>query len=204
MESKGILIVLSGPSGAGKGTICKALLKLNDTVQYSVSATTRNPRHGEEHGIHYFFHSTEDFKCMIEKDEFLEWAQVYNNYYGTPKTNVEKIINEGKDCILEIDIQGAMQIKKKMADAVFVFIVPPSLEELTNRILKRGTEGDEQIKTRMSCVKKELSFVSQYDYVIVNDDVEIAANKMAAIIKAEKCRVTRNLDFLDELDQTNI
>jgi len=167
---EGILIVLSGPSGAGKGTICKKLLKETD-IKYSISATTRKPRKGEKHGREYFFLSKEEFQKKIQEDEFLEWACVYDNYYGTPKSFVEEVLSKGYDCILEIDPQGALKVKKKKPDAVYIFICPPSFNELANRITNRGTEDIQEIKKRLSCAKEEMLSVENYNYVVVNDVV---------------------------------
>lgn len=188
---EGILIVLSGPSGAGKGTICKELLKETD-IKYSISATTRKPRKGEKHGREYFFLSKEEFQKKIQEDEFLEWACVYDNYYGTPKSFVEEVLSKGYDCILEIDPQGALKVKQKKPDAVYIFICPPSFNELANRITNRGTEDIQEIKKRLSCAKEEMLSVENYNYVVVNDVVENAVKKIKAIILAEKCRVARN------------
>ena len=188
---EGILIVLSGPSGAGKGTICKELLKETD-IKYSISATTRKPRKGEKHGREYFFLSKEEFQKKIQEDEFLEWACVYDNYYGTPKSFVEEVLSKGYDCILEIDPQGALKVKQKKPDAVYIFICPPSFNELANRITNRGTEDIQEIKKRLSCAKEEMLSVENYNYVVVNDVVENEVKKIKAIILAEKCRVARN------------
>ena len=191
---RGILIVLSGPSGTGKGTVCGLVRQhLGESVKYSISATTRKPRSGEENGREYFFYSKKEFEALREQNGFLEWAQVYNNYYGTPRAFVEEVLASGKDCILEIDPQGALQVRKATEDAVLVFIAPPSLEELRRRLTGRGTESAEEVEKRLSCAEDELAYRNQYDYIIVNDDVERAAGKMEAIMKAEKCRSWRNL-----------
>lgn len=191
---RGVLIVLSGPSGTGKGTVCKLVRShLGDTVGYSISATTRSPRSGEEHGREYFFFSKEEFETLRDQNGFLEWAQVYDNYYGTPRAYVEQVLASGKDCILEIDPQGALQVRKATEEAVLVFIVPPSLEELRNRLTGRGTESEAEVEKRLSCAESELAYRDQYDYIIVNDTVEAAAAKMEAVLVAEKCRSTRNL-----------
>lgn len=190
VNKEGVLVVLSGPSGAGKGTICKALLKEVD-IQYSISATTRKPRVGEKDGCEYFFLEKEEFEEKIKQNAFLEWAKVYDNYYGTPIKFVEEVLKSGKDCILEIDPQGALKVKEKKPDAVFVFIAPPSMQELENRITGRGTENITEIKKRMNCAKEEMLCMCNYDYVIVNDTVECAVEKMKAILIAEKCRVQR-------------
>ncbi len=192
---RGVLIVLSGPSGTGKGTVCGLVRQhLGESVKYSVSATTRKPRQGEEHGREYFFYSKEDFEKLREQNGFLEWAQVYDNYYGTPRAFVEDVLASGKDCILEIDPQGALQVRKATKDAVLVFIAPPSLEELRRRLTGRGTESAEEVEKRLSCAESELAYRDQYAYIIINDDVEVAADKMEAIMKAEKCRSWRSLN----------
>lgn len=192
MTQQGILIVLSGPSGAGKGTICKELLRSYPNLHYSVSATTRAARAGEVHGTNYLFVSQEEFQEMIAKDDLLEWANVYGNCYGTPRQYVMELLNDGKDVILEIDTQGAMQIKDKFPEGVFIYIIPPSLNELANRIYKRGTDSLESIKTRLSCATFEIDCAQHYNYVVVNDLVEEAVRKISAIITAEKCNAKRN------------
>jgi guanylate kinase len=168
---------------------------LGDAVRYSISATTRKPRTGEEHGREYFFFSKEEFEALRDQNGFLEWAQVYDNYYGTPRAFVEEVLASGKDCILEIDPQGALQVRKATDEAILVFIAPPSLEELRNRLTGRGTESAEEVEKRLSCAESELAYRDKYDYIIVNDDVETAAAKMEAILLAEKCRSGRNMDL---------
>lgn len=194
-KQKGLLIVLSGPSGAGKGTVCAAVRNSEDvSIEYSISATTRNPRNGEEHGREYFFYDKETFEQLREQGGFLEWAQVYDNYYGTPRQYVEEVLERGNDCILEIDPQGAFQVRAAWPEAILIFIAPPSLEELRSRLSGRGTESAEEMEKRLSCALEELEQRSKYDYVIVNDDVTAAANKLKAILVAEKCRSWRNCD----------
>lgn len=198
MRSKGQLIVISGPSGAGKGTVCKALLEKND-FWISVSATTRSPRKGEVEGVNYYFITKEKFLERIESEDFLEYAEVYGNYYGTPKSEVLKVLEAGRDVILEIDIQGALKVKRAYPDGLFIFILPPSMEELKNRITNRGSETPESLITRFTSAHEEISFVSKYDYAVVNDTVDNACEKIQSIITAERCRVDRmNGDFLKE------
>jgi guanylate kinase len=190
MDQKGLLVVISGPSGAGKGTICKALLKEND-FWLSVSATTRQPRKGEVDGVNYYFLSKEDFEERISKNDFLEYAEVYGNYYGTPKSSVLQAINNGNDVILEIDIQGALKVKESYPEGVFIFILPPSMEELKQRIINRGSETPESLMTRFKSAYKEINYVSKYNYAVVNDTVEEAVKKIQCIMVAERCRVDR-------------
>lgn len=188
---KGLLVVVSGPSGAGKGTICKRLLETKDDLVASISVTTRKPREGEVDGKNYFFVSREEFMEMVERDGFIEYAEVYGNYYGTPRKYVEENIGKGRDVLLEIDIQGALQVKEKYKEGVFVFILPPSMEELKQRITKRGTENEKEILRRFEAAYREINYVSRYNYFIINDEVESATEKLRSIIMAEKCRVDR-------------
>ena len=190
-RGKGLLIVISGPSGAGKGTICKRFMERNKNVALSVSATTRSPRNGEVEGVNYYFMSKEKFKEKINDNDFLEYAEVYDYYYGTPKSNVQEMLDSGKDVILEIDIQGALKVKENSEEGVFIFILPPSMEELKQRIINRGSETQESLMKRFKSAYKEINFVSRYNYAVVNDEVEIAVEKLEAIICAEKCRVDR-------------
>ncbi len=199
MKPQGVLLVLSGPSGAGKGTICQKLREKRDDLSYSVSATTRAPRKGEVDGKDYFFLTIDRFKEMIANDEMLEYAEIYGNYYGTPRSYVMNILDQGRDVVLEIDPQGALQIKKRFPDAVFVFIVPPSLDELTKRIYKRGTDSEEVIKRRLSAATSELAYASKYDYIIVNDEVEKASKKVSNIIDAERNRAVRTFFIVNEI-----
>lgn len=197
MSKKGLLIVISGPSGAGKGTICKELFakKLKD-LELSVSATTRKPRPIECEGISYFFKETQEFEKMIENNEFIEYAKVYDNYYGTPKKYVIDKLQQGKDVVLEIDVQGGIHVKNSMEDAVLVFIMPPSLNELKNRINTRGTETKQDIAKRIHNAYTEVCLAKKYDYLVLNDDVEAAAENIKCIISAEKCRLNRcEIDF---------
>jgi len=186
MQQSGILFVLSGPSGAGKGTICQELLRQIPNLQYSVSATTRKPRLGETNGINYWFKEKDEFEEMIKNDLLLEYAEVYGNYYGTPKEQVLKVLKSGKNVVLEIDPQGAMQVKAKFPEGVFIYILPPSLDELAARITKRGTDSKDSIKKRLAAATEEIQYALKYDYVVVNDKVETAVDSIATIISAEK------------------
>jgi len=186
-----LLLVISGPSGTGKGTICRALMAKNPQIKYSVSATTRSPREGEEDGVHYYFLTKAKFEDMLKENEFLEHAAVYDNYYGTPKNKVMESLEKGEDIILEIDIQGALQLKQVFPGGIFIFIVPPSLEELRERIEGRGTDSKDVIEKRLNCAGQELGYVDRYDYVVINDNIDKAVDKMEAIIKAEKCKPVR-------------
>lgn len=186
---KGKLFVLSGPSGVGKGTLRAALLKEYQQIEYSVSVTTRKKRQGEIAGQDYFFVSIEEFQRMIENNELIEWAKYCDNYYGTPRKYVEEKLKAGYDVILEIEIQGADQIKQKFPEGIFVFLIPPSLNELRCRIQKRGTEEDYVIDERLQVAKIEMDQMRNYDYVIVNDLIENAVAKLKAIIIAERCKL---------------
>jgi guanylate kinase len=197
-HQSGILFVLSGPSGAGKGTVCKALMERMPDMRLSVSVTTRSPRPGEQHGVNYFFHTREQFEEMIRNDELLEWAQVFDNYYGTPRSFVESKLAEGYDVLLEIDIQGAMQVKQTYPEGVFIFLIPPSATELEARILGRGTETDESFRKRFGAARHELQMMKEYNYVVVNDVVDAACQRIESIIAAEHCSVSRNLFLLSE------
>src|SRR5690625_2916535 len=185
---KGILFILSGPSGVGKGTVRAKLFDHIDDLKYSISATTREKRPGEIDGIDYFFKTKEEFKNLIKQNRLLEYAEYVNNYYGTPKQYVEQTLSEGHDVFLEIEVQGAMQVQKNFSEGVFIFLIPPSLEELKNRILNRGTESPELVNNRMNKAKKEIDMMSAYDYVVVNDDVDHAVNKIKSIIQSEHCK----------------
>ncbi len=188
--NKGMLIVVSGPSGCGKGTILKEILK-DDNFYYSVSATTRLPREGEVDGVHYQFLRNEDFEELIENGGMLEYACYCGNYYGSPKKSVIEMLEQGKDVILEIEVQGALQIKKSFPEAVFIFILPPSVKELRRRLEKRGTETEEKINKRVAQAENEIKQAVNYDYVMINGDLDEAVNELKSIICAEKCTIKR-------------
>ncbi|MCT4594906.1 MAG: guanylate kinase [Anaeromicrobium sp.] len=190
----GQLIVISGPSGAGKGTVCKKLLTEIENLKISVSATTRNPREGEVDGINYHFTKKEVFLKEIEEDKFLEHAKVYDNYYGTPREYVMKETQKGNNVLLEIDIQGALQVKEKYPEGVFIFILPPSMQELKNRIVGRGTETAEAIEKRFKSAYEEIQYVEKYDYCVINDEVELAVERIKAIVTAETCKVKHDIE----------
>ena len=189
--SKGFLMVLSGPSGSGKGTVSAALMKNNKEIVFSTSVTTRTPRPGEVNGENYFFVSVEEFENMVQNDGLLEYAFVHTNYYGTPKDFVFEEIEKGEIVLLEIDVQGALQIKKRYKEAVFIFLLPPSMSELKQRLINRDTETEEEINTRFSNAYKELDFVGEYDFFVVNNTVEQAVTDIEHIIAAEKLRTKR-------------
>lgn len=197
MQQEGLLIVVSGPSGAGKGTICKRLLEKNPKLGYSISATTRAPRTGEVNGVNYWFLSKEEFQKMIAEDGLLEWAEVYGNYYGTPAQKVRDSLAKGKNILLEIDTQGAALVREKFPEGVYIYILPPSLEELKRRIIGRGTDSAESIERRLSCAREEMSCASeQYNYLVLNDEVELAVKRVETIIEAEQYQIKRNLNLL--------
>lgn len=194
-NNKGLLIVVSGPSGAGKDTICQKLIKENSNIWMSVSMTTRKPRPLEKDGIDYFFVSSEEFENKINDNTFLEYASYNDNYYGTPKDKVEEKLNEGKDVILVIDINGAINIKKIIPSALFIFIMPPDMETLKNRLIGRKTESKDKVVQRFITAYNEVNNYKKYNYVVVNDKVEDAVNKVKSIIQSEKCRVDRIEDI---------
>ena len=199
--SKGILVVVSGFSGAGKGTVMKRLLKKYNDYALSVSATTRNPREGEVDGREYFFRSKEEFEKLIDEDALIEYAQYVGNYYGTPRSYVEEQLSQGKNVILEIEIQGAMKVKKKNPEALLVFVTPPTVEELKNRLVGRGTETEDVIADRLARAAEEAEGMGAYDYILVNDDLEECVDNLHQIIRSEHARTARNTEFVEEIRQ---
>ena len=189
---RGLLIVISGASGTGKGTVCKKILADLPKISYSISATTRKPRQGEVDGREYYFLSVDEFKQWIADEKFLEYAEVYGNFYGTPLNKIEEQLNRGEDVLLEIDVQGALNVKKKCPDGVYIFLLPPSLEELKRRIEGRGTETPESLSRRLKNAVAEIQIGREYDYVVVNDTVDNAAAQIKSILVAERCKVARN------------
>ena len=190
-SGRGSLIVLSGPSGCGKQSVCERLNEYNNNFWVSVSCTTRKPRLGDEDGITYYFISEEEFKKKIDNDEFLEYNYYNGNYYGTLKATIEKYLEEGVDVILEVDVNGALSIKHKIKEAIFIFLMPPTMKDLILRLKKRGSESNDKIISRFKTAYNEINEVSKYNYVIVNDEVDNAARKMNSIIEAQKCMVDR-------------
>jgi guanylate kinase len=188
---EGLLIVISGPAGTGKGTVVGRLLEKNPNIKLSISKTTRKPRPGEKEGVNYFFVSREQFEEEIKNERFLEYAEYNNNYYGTPKDFVFEALEKGYDVILEIETKGALQIKKVFSDAVLIFLLPPSIEELYKRLVKRGTESEDEIRARLEIAKNEIKLVPEYDYCVINDNVDDAAEKIQKIIEVEKLKSRR-------------
>lgn len=195
MSKKGVLVVLSGFSGAGKGTIMKEVVKRYPYF-LSISATTRKPREGEIDGVDYFYHSREEFETMIENGELIEWAEYVGNYYGTPKKAVEKQLAEGKDVLLEIEMQGGMQVKEQFPEALLLFVTPPSFEELEHRLIGRGTETKEEIARRMQRATEEVAYMPSYDYLIINDKLEQAIQDVHQIIQTEHMRAACNEELI--------
>lgn len=200
MAKKGILIVVSGFSGAGKGTIMKQLLQqYPDNYALSISATTRKPRTGETDGVEYFFRTREQFEEMIAKDELIEYAQYVENYYGTPRAYVEEQLAAGKDVILEIEIQGALKVKEKFPETLLMFVSPPSAEELKSRLVGRGTEDMDTIHARLGRAVEESQGIENYDYFVINDKLEECVKEVHAIVCSEHSRVSRNINFIQKI-----
>ena len=199
--SKGVLTVVSGFSGAGKGTVMKRLLEKYDDCALSISVTTRKPREGEVDGRDYFFRTKEEVEAMIEADELLEYAQYVENYYGTPRAYVEEMLSRGKNVILEIEIQGALKVKKAFPDTFLLFITPPTAQELRSRLVGRGTETLDVIESRMDRACEEAEGMDQYDYLIVNDDLDTCVEEVHRIIRGEHHRSTRNTGFMEKIKE---
>lgn len=199
MSEKGKLIVISGPSGAGKSTVVAEAIKGRQDVCFSTSVTTRSPRPGEVDGREYFFIDRERFDEMVEKDELLEYAVYVSNCYGTPRAFVEEKLAEGLNVLLDIEVQGARQVREKVPDSVKIFVVPPTLEELRRRLVNRGTESAEAIENRLARARQEYGEATFYDYIIVNDDLAVAAQELTAIITAEHCRAADRMEYLENI-----
>ena len=199
MSEQGILEVVSGFSGAGKGTLIKAMMETHHNYALSISATTRSPRQGEEDGREYFFVSRDKFEQMIKEEELIEYAQYVNNYYGTPRQYVFQQMADGKDVILEIEIQGALKIKERFPEALLLFVMPPSADELKRRLVGRGTETMEVIEQRLRRAAEEASGMDSYDYILINDRVDRCVETMHQLIQAQHCRVSSNLDFIQQM-----
>ena len=197
MKDRGILIIVSGFSGAGKGTVMKKLMSDYDNYALSISATTRKPRPGEENGREYFFKTVEEFENMIENDLLIEYAKYVGNYYGTPKEYVESMLDEGKDVILEIEMQGAMKVKEKMPDTLLVFVTPPSAAILKERLVGRGTEDMDTVNARLSRAYEEADYMEKYDYLLINDDLEECVKELHNIIRSEHSKVSRNFNKIN-------
>lgn len=196
MANKGLLLVVSGASGAGKGTLCHALVQKRADTWLSVSATTRKPRPGEVEGESYYFLEEAAFRSMIDEGGFIEWACFCDNYYGTPKARVEEQLAAGRNVILEIEVQGAMQVRSEYPEAVFVFVMTPTWQELKNRLTGRGTEAAAVIEQRLERARQEFSYIDKYNYIVINDTIEQAAERFGAIIEAEKMRTERSGDVI--------
>ena len=201
MSNKGILTVVSGFSGAGKGTIMKRLMEKYDNYALSVSATTRAPRPGEEEGREYFFRTVEEFEKMIATEQLIEYAKYVDNYYGTPRAYVEEQLEAGKDVILEIEIQGALKVKEKFPETLLLFVTPPSARELKDRLVKRGTESMEVILSRMERAREEAKGMDRYDYLVINDVLEDCVDEVHRIIQGEHRKSFRNMDFIEKMRQ---
>lgn len=199
MFREGLLVVVSGPSGTGKGTLLNNIRQKENYIKFSVSATTREPRNGEVDGVNYFFKTHKEFDSMIKNGELVEWVKYCDNYYGTPKKCIEDTIKSGFDCLLEIEVEGALNIKNMYPDCVSIFILPPSFDELRRRIEGRGTEKPEAIEKRMEKAIKEMKYVDKYDYVVVNDDIDEAVNSIKCILASEKLKFRRNINILENI-----
>lgn len=193
VRRKGHLIIISGPSGVGKGTVCEQLMKIAPHLKLSISATTRKKRPNEINGENYFFYSMDNFNKLIEKHKLIEFAKVHGNYYGTPRDYVMENIDAGNDVILEIDVQGASQVRENLNDGVYIFLLPPRVKDLDTRLRKRGTEDEEQISLRLKNSKDEIMQLNDYNYAVINDDVEKCAERILHIIDAENQKIDSDL-----------
>ena len=198
---EGLLLVVSGPAGTGKGTVIKALLKKSIDIVKAPSVTTRKPRKGEKNGINYYFKSKEEFIQMVENNEFIEWVEYCGNFYGTPNRQLKEYLNSGKDVVIEKEVKGAIKIKEKYPNSILIFLLPPSFHELKRRIMSRGTEDVYAIDKRLERAKEEIGYIDKYDYVVINDSVVDASNNIICIIKAEKLKVCRNINIAKEILQ---
>lgn len=196
MMSRGLLIVISGPSGVGKNTVINNLFIRKPDLRYSVSATTRDPRPNEIDGQHYFFLKETEFQKKIIAGDFLEWAKVYEHYYGTPKEYVQQLLASGHEVVLDVDVQGALQVKKSLPEAVLIFLAPPSLTELKKRLAGRNTEQESELNKRLQYIETEFQMIPQYDYLVINQEIDLTCDQIECIILAEKCRVNRQPESL--------
>lgn len=205
LDTRGLLIVISGPSGVGKGTVRKALFQREGhDLEYSVSMTTRQPREGEVEGKEYYFVSREEFEKQVKEGNLLEYAEFVGNYYGTPYDKVREKLDQGSEMVLEIEVQGAMQVKRKIPDAVFIFIAPPSYKALEERLVSRGTEDKKALNERLKKAHREVELAGEYDYIVINDEVDNAADRIMAIIRAEHAKCTRVLkQYYKLMEDTN-
>jgi guanylate kinase len=198
-NKRGIVLVISGPSGSGKGSILSKIKEEDKKIVYSVSATTRLPRENEIDGLHYHFKTIEQFEKLIKNGEFIEWVSFCGNYYGTPLRQIKDSIDEGKDILLELEVEGAKKIKENIPESVLVFVMPPSYDELKSRISNRGTESKDSLKMRMESALNEIRVAKDYDYVIINDEIEEATKSLNALLLAEKLKVKRNVIFMNSI-----
>lgn len=196
MKKKGMIIIVSAPSGAGKTSICNSLIKSDKNIVYSISTTTRQPRKGEKNGKEYFFVDNKKFKDMVKKNLFVEYAKVHNYFYGTSKKMLEETLNKGKDILLDIDVQGAIKIKKQYKDAIMIFITTPTLKILKERLIKRNKDLLDVINTRVKNAKKELTYLPRYDYLVLNDKLDISIENVKSIIRAERLSIKRNKNII--------